>query len=114
MVKNELSRCDISNSAVCALFIVFPAPRFNHELSFLQGHKPVFVETFIPKLSVEALDKGILHRLPWLNEVQMYAVLSRPRIQRRPREFRPVIQNQCLGQRAVPLPGTGEQHSAGQ
>lgn len=38
----------------------------------------MFVETFITKLAVEALDKGVRHRLPRLNELQMYTVLRPP------------------------------------
>ena len=76
---------------MCALLIVFPSPRFNDQLGFLQRHKPVFVETFIPKLAVDALDKRVLHRFPRLDEVQMHAVLGRPGIQRGPCEFGAVI-----------------------
>ncbi len=43
MVTNELLWCYIADSAVCALFVIFLPPGFNHELRFLQGHKPVFV-----------------------------------------------------------------------
>jgi hypothetical protein len=64
MVPNELVWSDISNCAMCALFVVFASPGFDDKLGFLQGHKPVFVETFIPKLAVEALDKRVLHRFP--------------------------------------------------
>ncbi len=97
-MSNELLGCHIPNRAVRPLLVVFPPPRFDHELRFLQGQKPVLVEAFIPKLAVEALDKGILHGLSRLNEVEMDPMLSRPRIQRRPGEFGPVIQDQGLWQ----------------
>ena len=38
------------------------------QLRFLQGQKPVLVETLIPKLAVEVLDKGVLHGLAGLDE----------------------------------------------
>ncbi len=91
IVGNEFLGCHIPNRAVRAFFNVFPPPRFNHELRFLERQKPVLVEALIPKLAVEALDKRILHRLPWLNEVQLHAMLRRPGIQRRPGKFGPVI-----------------------
>ncbi len=100
MVTNELLGCNIPNCAVRPFFIVFPPPRLHHKLRFLQRHKPVFVETFIPKLAVETLDERILYWLPGLNEVQMHAMLRRPGIECHSREFRPVIQDQRLRQRA--------------
>ena len=69
-----------------SVLIVLSPPGFDYELRFRQSHKPVLVETFIPKLAVEALDKRILHRLSGLNKVQMHALLRGPRIQGRPRE----------------------------
>jgi hypothetical protein len=91
--------CQIPDATVRPLFIVLSSPGFNHELRFLQRQKPVLVETFIPKLAVEALDKRILHRLPRLNEVQVHPMLGGPGIQGRPGEFRPVVQDQRLRQR---------------
>lgn len=91
MVTNELQGCQIPNSTVRPLLVVFPPPRFDDKLRFLQGQKPMFVEAFIAKPAVEALDKRILYRLPRLNEVQMDAVLSRPRIQCGPRKFWAVV-----------------------
>ena len=76
---------------MCALLVVFSPPRFNDQLRFLQRHKPVFVETFIPEFAVEALDKCVLNRFPRLDEVQMHAVLRRPGIQRDPCEFGAVV-----------------------
>lgn len=58
---NELLGCHISDRTMGPFFVVFSPPRFNHELGFLQGQKPMLVETFIAKLAVEALDKGVLH-----------------------------------------------------
>lgn len=63
MVANELLGCQIPNRTVRPLLIVFPPPRFNHELCFRQAQKPALVETFIPKLVVETFDKCVLDRL---------------------------------------------------
>jgi hypothetical protein len=58
IVGNEFLGCHIPDRPVCPLLVVFPSPRLNHQLRFPQGQKPVFVETLIPKLAVEALDKA--------------------------------------------------------
>lgn len=91
MVVDELHGCQIPDGTVRPLLIVLSSPGFNHELRFLHRQKPVLVQAFIPKLTVEALNKRVLHRFPRLNEVQMHAVLHRPGIQGRPGEFRPVV-----------------------
>lgn len=91
MVKHEFLWCHISKRTVSAFFVVFPAPGFDHELRFLEGQKPVLIETFIPKLAVEALDKGVLQPVSRLNEVQVHAMLSRSGIQRCAREFRTIV-----------------------
>ena len=64
IIVNKLLGCQIPNSTVRPLLVVFPAPRFNDQLRFLQRQKPVLVETFIPKLAVEALDKRIRTGFP--------------------------------------------------
>jgi len=61
--------------AVRPLLIVFPPPGFNLALRFLQRQQPVLVEALIPKLAIEAFDQGILDRFPWLNKVEVHAVL---------------------------------------
>ncbi len=66
---DELLGCHIPNGAVRPLLIVFLPPRFDHELRFLERHKPVLIEAFIAKLAVETLDKRVLRGFPWLNEV---------------------------------------------
>ena len=64
IIVNKLLGCQIPNSTVRPLLVVFPAPRFNDQLRFLQRHKPMFIETFIAKLAVEALDKRIRTGFP--------------------------------------------------
>lgn len=46
-MNNELLWCYIPNPAVRPFLVVFPTPRFNHKLRFLQSHKPVLVTSLI-------------------------------------------------------------------
>ena len=73
MGVDELQGCHIPEGTVRPLFIVLSSPGFNHALRFLQRQQPVLVQTFIPKRPVEALDKGVLHRLSRLHEGQVRA-----------------------------------------
>lgn len=95
MMVDELHRRQIPDGPMRALPIVFPSPGFNHDLGFLQGHKPVLVETLIPEPPIEALDEGVRDRLAGLNEAELHPVVRGPRIQGRPREFGPVIEDQA-------------------
>ena len=45
-----------------------------------QAREPTLVQALIPKLPVEALDKRILHRLAWIDEVQRHAIPVGPLI----------------------------------
>ena len=63
MVVNKLNGRHISNGDVRPLPIVLSPPGLNHDLRFLLREKPVHVQTLIPKLAVESLDKCILDRL---------------------------------------------------
>lgn len=56
---------------LCVRFSAFLPPGFNHDLGFLQRQKPVLVQTLLPKLAVEALDKGILDWFLRLNKVAL-------------------------------------------
>jgi hypothetical protein len=47
-----------------SLFVVFPSPAFDLGSGMRQAGKPVFVEAFIAKPSVERFDVGVLIRLP--------------------------------------------------
>jgi len=95
---DELLRCHIPNGAVRPLLIIFLPSDSDHELRSLERHKPVLIEAFIAKLAIETLDKRVLRGFPWLNEVEVDAMLSCPRIQGRPGEFGPIIQDQSLWQ----------------
>ena len=95
--------------------LIFSAPGFNHNLGFLQGQKPVLGQALTQKLPIEALDKGVLHRLPRLNEVQVHAILRGPGSQRDASELRIVVENQGLWQRPCekqPIQNPTYPHSA--
>ena len=66
---DELHRCHIPNGAVRPFLIVLSPPGFNHDLGLLQREKPVLVQTLIPKLAIEALNKRVLDWFPRLDRV---------------------------------------------
>jgi hypothetical protein len=52
--------------------VVVDPPRFDQRLRFGDAGKPMFVETFVAKLAIEAFDEGILDGLAWSNEAEPY------------------------------------------
>ena len=54
--------------------------------------EPVQIQALVAKLAVQALHVPVLHRLTRIDEVQRHPVLIGPRIQRLPRELRPVVE----------------------
>jgi hypothetical protein len=72
VVVDELRGCQVPDGTVRPFFVVLSSSGFNHELRFLSRQKPGFIETFIPKLAVDAFDEGILDELLRLSEVQMH------------------------------------------
>ena len=53
----------VAQCAVRAHLVIVPAPFLDDPSGLSQAAKPVFVQTFVPELAVEALDEGILRRL---------------------------------------------------
>lgn len=51
------------------IHIVVLTPVFDLLLSIVQTGKHMLIETFVSELAVEALDIGVLRRLPRLNKV---------------------------------------------
>ena len=43
-----------------------------------QVEEPVLVQTFVAEAAVERFDLGVLIRLAWLDQAQLYIVLVRP------------------------------------
>lgn len=65
--------------------------------------EPGQVQALVPELSVQRLDEGILDRLAGFDEAQPHASAFRPLEHRAAGAFRPVVENDLLGQ-AVDLP----------
>lgn len=78
-------------------FVVLFSPVFYNVPCFSQICKPIFIETFITELSVEALHKTVLHRLAGFDKLQFHVVFVRSFVEPLARELRAVIHEQCLG-----------------
>ncbi len=57
----------------------------------LHAQKPVLVQAFITKATVEALDVGVLHGFPWPDEGKAHRALVGPSIEHLALKFRTVI-----------------------
>jgi len=64
-----------------ALFIVVLPPSLDDRSGMGQRMEPVLVQAFIPELTVEALDIGVLCGFAWLNQFQLYTMLISPLIE---------------------------------
>lgn len=53
--------------------------------------EPVFIQAFIPELTVEALDVRILCRLTWLDQFKLYAMPIGPLIEGPAGKLRPLV-----------------------
>ena len=71
--------------------VVVLAPPLDLGARVRQIPEPVLVEAFVPKLSVEGLGEGIVHRLAGSDEVQPDAASVSPGIEGLAREFRAVV-----------------------
>lgn len=60
----------------------------------LEREEVVLVQALIPEPAVEAFDVGVLDRFPWLDEVQLDAVIRRPRIERDAPKLAAVVERQ--------------------
>lgn len=72
--------------------VVFPPPAFDVELGVGEGDKPVGIEALVAHAAVEALDEAVLYRLAGLDEAEVDAAVSGPRIEGATAEFTPVVQ----------------------
>ena len=73
------NRWQIIQWAVWSNVVVLILPLDNFQLCFLHSSKPVTVQTFISKLTVEALYKCILGGLSWLDKSQLHTRFSAPK-----------------------------------
>lgn len=71
--------------------VVVISPSLDPLPGVTQARKPIRAEALIAKLAIEGFHEGVLHRLAWLNEVQLDSSLPSPLIEGLPREFRTII-----------------------
>ena len=78
--------------------VIIDPPFFDGPPGIGQVGEPVFVQAFIPELSVEAFNESILDRLAGFDEVQSHGVTIGPFIQCLADELRAIIDNDGPGQ----------------
>ena len=61
-----------------AFVIVMTLPLLYFIPRFVERSKPVLVKTFIPKLTIQTLNKSVLCWFSWLNKTQPYIVAFAP------------------------------------
>ena len=79
-IRSELFRRQMPQRAVRARDLVIAPASFGHLACVSQIHEPVVVQTFVAKLSVEALEQSVLHGLAALDEMQRHMILRCPLI----------------------------------
>lgn len=57
--------------------------------------EPVFIQAFIPKATVETLNKSVLRWLTWLDKSQLHTMLKGSLIERAAGKFRALIGSYC-------------------
>ena len=71
--------------------IVINSPSLDNLPGVFQAYKPVYIQAFIPKSAVEALDKCILNGLSRADEIEFDPLAVSPLIQSLTGKLRPVI-----------------------
>ena len=79
-------------------YSIVPSPGLNFPFRILQRQKPVSIQALVPEAPVEALDDGIVRRLPGPGEAQAHATLIGPPIRILRHELGTVITENCLRQ----------------
>lgn len=79
-----------------AFGVVINYPGFDEFFRIVEVDEPMLVEAFVPHRSVEALDKSVLHRLDWLDELQLDAMLVGPAIKHLARELGAIVGEKTL------------------
>src|SRR2546422_3054687 len=80
------------------LGVVVVPPGFDRQLRLGHRYKPMGVQAFVAEPAVEALDEGVLRRLPRLDEGERDAAAVSPRIEHPASELRPVVDDDGTGQ----------------
>ena len=74
-----------------SVFVVIPPPGRDADSRFGQRTEPVLIEAFVPELTVERLDEGILRGLTKLNQLQLDVALIGPLIECLAGELGPLV-----------------------
>ena len=90
-------RRDASDAAVWPHFVVVAPPGADRLARLPQRLEPVFIETFVAKLAVEAPDVPVLHGSPRFDQPMTHAVLLGPGHERPARELRLVVGTHRFG-----------------
>jgi hypothetical protein len=97
MFFDKFIRRFISQRIMRSNFVVSYPPIFDDFLGVFKIRKPMFIETFIPKLSVKTLDKSVIRRLSGLNVFDMNPSLFGPLLKVLSCKFRSVVHANVAG-----------------
>ncbi len=96
-----------------AHLVVVDPPRLDLCARIVEIEKPVLVEALVAELAVERFDEGIFSTgLPGSDEMELDAVLVRPRIEHAAREFGSVVDDELFREwprRGDPIEDPGNQ-----
>src|SRR5215468_206446 len=76
--------------------VVIDPPRLDPRARIVEVEKPVLVEALVTELAVERFDEGIVDRFTGSDEMQLNAILGRPRVERAAGKFGSVVDDDLL------------------
>src|SRR3712207_4329967 len=79
------------------MLVVVEPPSLDDAARLGQAREPALVETFLAEAAVEALDRGVLHRLAGIDEEQLHAILVGPAVELAATELRTIVDHQRVG-----------------
>src|SRR3712207_3416076 len=77
--------------------VVVEPPSLDHAARLGKAAEPALVEAFLAEAAVEALDRGVLHRLARVGEEQPHAMVVRPPVQLPATQLGSVVGHQHVG-----------------
>src|SRR5579863_1506888 len=96
-LPRKLFRRSIRQATVRPALVVVDPPVLDLATRVRHTRKPIRVETFVPKSSIETLDETVLYQLAWLDMNQSDTALFGPCNETPAGKFRPVIDTNALG-----------------
>ena len=78
----ELLGRQVTQARMGAFPIVLDAPRFDLVPRIVERNENVFIQAFVAQPCIEALDVRVLNRLARFDELQLYAMLIGPLVER--------------------------------